>query len=228
MQREQDNLSTGDLDGPLRRLPWPGDGGKPSFLSTNDGNGFVSRMADRVEAQQLDMGENLLAHVQETLRQGSLPEAEWRDVVTALSVALRDALRVAESRGDRLPQTGGRGDESPTTEAVVGRLGTRILNQEPGAVTWAREKAGLTKRALARRVGISEQLAGEIESGRRSATPANLARIAETLNCPMVFLERKRPDITEALAASPPDTGQVEAEPFQMPKESSHADPPQT
>jgi DNA-binding XRE family transcriptional regulator len=68
----------------------------------------------------------------------------------------------------------------------------RTLHQEPEAVTWARHKAGLTKRALARGVGISEQLMGEIESGWRSATPVNLGRIAATLNCPVVLLERKR------------------------------------
>jgi DNA-binding XRE family transcriptional regulator len=73
-----------------------------------------------------------------------------------------------------------------------GRVRPRRLHHEPTAVTWAREKAGLTKRALARTVGISEQLAGEIESGWRSATPANLARIAEALNCPLVLLERKK------------------------------------
>lgn len=67
----------------------------------------------------------------------------------------------------------------------------RALHQEPEAVTWAREKAGLTKRALAGRAGISEQLMGEIESGWRSATPANLRKIADALNCPVVFLERR-------------------------------------
>ncbi|MBM9509802.1 helix-turn-helix domain-containing protein [Actinacidiphila acididurans] len=66
------------------------------------------------------------------------------------------------------------------------------LHHEPAAVTWAREKCGLTKRALAEAVGISEQLMGEIESGWRNATPANLAKIAEALNCPPVVLERKR------------------------------------
>ncbi|BBB00276.1 hypothetical protein RVR_7273 [Actinacidiphila reveromycinica] len=66
------------------------------------------------------------------------------------------------------------------------------LNQEPEAVTWAREKVGLTKRELAADVGISEQLMGEIESGWRSATPSNLAKIAGALNCPLVALERKR------------------------------------
>jgi transcriptional regulator with XRE-family HTH domain len=63
-------------------------------------------------------------------------------------------------------------------------------------VRWAREKAGLTKRALAEHVGISEQLMGEIESGWRSATPANLKKIADALNCPLVALERKRSSTT--------------------------------
>jgi transcriptional regulator with XRE-family HTH domain len=66
------------------------------------------------------------------------------------------------------------------------------LHHEPEAVTWARKKAGLTKRQLARQIGISEQLMGEIESGWRSATPANLIKIADALNCPIVVLERKR------------------------------------
>lgn len=66
------------------------------------------------------------------------------------------------------------------------------LHHEPEAVTWAREKSGLTKRALADLVGISEQLMGEIESGWRSATPANLIKIAQALNCPIIVLECKR------------------------------------
>ncbi|WUH92078.1 helix-turn-helix transcriptional regulator [Streptomyces sp. NBC_00433] len=72
------------------------------------------------------------------------------------------------------------------------RTRPRTLHHEPDAVTWARERAGLTKRALAERVGISEQLMGEIESGWRNATPVNLAKIAQALNCPRVALERKR------------------------------------
>ncbi|WUH93510.1 helix-turn-helix domain-containing protein [Streptomyces sp. NBC_00433] len=76
--------------------------------------------------------------------------------------------------------------------AAASDVSTRRLHQEPEAVTWAREKAGLTKRALARRVGISEQLMGDIESGWRSATPAILMKIAKVVNCPVLFLERKR------------------------------------
>lgn len=66
------------------------------------------------------------------------------------------------------------------------------LHHEPEAVTYAREKAGLTKRQLAEMCGHSEQLQGEIESGWRNATPEKLAKIAEACNCPVVFLERKR------------------------------------
>lgn len=75
--------------------------------------------------------------------------------------------------------------------ATSKRRRPRRLHQEPAAVTYAREKAGLTKRALAGAVGISEQLMSEIESGWRSATPPNLSKIAAALNCPVVFLERK-------------------------------------
>jgi transcriptional regulator with XRE-family HTH domain len=66
------------------------------------------------------------------------------------------------------------------------------LNHEPVAVTYAREKAGLSKAEAARRTGISPALMGEIESGWRNAVPATLKKLAETFNCPVVVLERKR------------------------------------
>lgn len=66
------------------------------------------------------------------------------------------------------------------------------LDHEPAAVTYAREQAGLTKRELARRAGISEQLMGRIENGSRNATPETILKLAQALNCPRVVLERKR------------------------------------
>ncbi|WP_073496761.1 helix-turn-helix domain-containing protein [Actinacidiphila paucisporea] len=75
-------------------------------------------------------------------------------------------------------------------------------------MTWARTKAGLTKRALAQQIGISEALMGEIESGWRSATPANLLKIAAALNCPVVFLERKRSPETPPPPAPGASSGQ--------------------
>lgn len=66
------------------------------------------------------------------------------------------------------------------------------LSHAPAAVTFAREKAGLTKRALAASCGISEQLMCDIEAGRRNATPSNLKKLAQALNCPVVALEAPR------------------------------------
>ncbi|WP_322975432.1 ATP-binding protein [Actinacidiphila bryophytorum] len=83
----------------------------------------------------------------------------------------------------------------------------RRLNQEPEAVTWARARNGLTKRRLAELVGISEQLMGEVESGWRSATPANLAKITEALNCPVVVLERSAHTARTPTAGPRPDCG---------------------
>lgn len=69
------------------------------------------------------------------------------------------------------------------------------LNHEPEAVRFAREKAGLTRTQLAGMLGVSVPLISQIEStgpNARNATPAMLLRIADAVNCPVVFLERKR------------------------------------
>lgn len=66
------------------------------------------------------------------------------------------------------------------------------LDHEPEAVTWARERSGLTKTELAERVGCKVSLITEIEGGTRNATPAMLLKMAGAMNCPVVVLERKR------------------------------------
>lgn len=71
-------------------------------------------------------------------------------------------------------------------------LSKNQLHHLPEAVTWAREKAGLTKTALATECEVSLALISMIESGDRSATPALLLKIAKALNCPVVILERRR------------------------------------
>lgn len=75
------------------------------------------------------------------------------------------------------------------------------LDHDPEAVTYARTKAGLTKTQLAERIGVSLSLISEIEKGTRNATPTNLTRMAEVLNCPVVVLERKRDSTEEGDAA---------------------------
>lgn len=66
------------------------------------------------------------------------------------------------------------------------------LNHEPEAVTYAREKAGLTRTAVAQACGVSLSLISQIEDGKRNASPALLLKLATTLNCPLVVLESKR------------------------------------
>jgi transcriptional regulator with XRE-family HTH domain len=55
--------------------------------------------------------------------------------------------------------------------------------------------AGLTKTALAERIGKSLSLVSEIESGTRNATPEVLRLIADALNCPIVAIQRKRDSV---------------------------------
>lgn len=62
----------------------------------------MSRLADNLESVQLGMAEDLLDNVETTLREDKPSETELAGMVTHLCQALRDALRVAESRGDRL------------------------------------------------------------------------------------------------------------------------------
>ncbi|MFD0074026.1 hypothetical protein ACFVIY_16490 [Streptomyces sp. NPDC127166] len=87
----------------LRLLPWSGPDGKPCFLSTDDTNGYVSRLADNTEAIQLGLAAELLKHASEDLSKGEADPEELRALATDLTAALRDTLRVAESRGHRLP-----------------------------------------------------------------------------------------------------------------------------
>ena len=83
-----------------RLLPWSGHEGKPCYLIADDQGGPVSRLADATESIQLGMGTELLAYARELLP--DTPRGELRFLAERLAEALRDALRVAESRGQRL------------------------------------------------------------------------------------------------------------------------------
>lgn len=88
----------------MRLLPWLGVDGKPCYLDTDaDGASFLSRLADNMEAVQLGMSRDLLENVQKYTAERVPPEADLRAIVSHLCMALADVLRVAESRGDRVP-----------------------------------------------------------------------------------------------------------------------------
>ncbi|MEU0965208.1 hypothetical protein ABZ357_07095 [Streptomyces sp. NPDC005917] len=83
-----------------RLLPWSGPEGKPCFLITDDHGGPLSRLADATESIQLGMGTQLLAHARDMLPDS--PRGDLRFLAERLAEALQDALRIAESRGQRL------------------------------------------------------------------------------------------------------------------------------
>ncbi|KIF68860.1 hypothetical protein HY68_09985 [Streptomyces sp. AcH 505] len=87
----------------LRLLPWSGPEGKPCYLSTDDSGGYLSRLADNTEAVQLGMAGELLEHAAVVLSDQETEPNELRLLATDMSGTLRDVLRVATSRGHRLP-----------------------------------------------------------------------------------------------------------------------------
>lgn len=111
------------LHSELRLLPWSGPDGKPCFLSTDDSNGYLSRLADNTEAIQLGLAAGLLDHATEELSNEEAAPEELRSLATELTEALRDTLRVAKSRGHRLPLPGpdthGNDAEGPTLPAAA-------------------------------------------------------------------------------------------------------------
>ncbi|MEW2604421.1 hypothetical protein AB0894_11505 [Streptomyces sp. NPDC047916] len=87
----------------LRLLPWSGPGGKPCYLSTDDPDGYMSRLADNIEAIQLGTAEKLLKMASETLDDEDADPIQLRRLGNALACALKDVLRVAVSREQLVP-----------------------------------------------------------------------------------------------------------------------------
>ncbi|WP_405597765.1 hypothetical protein OG741_14480 [Streptomyces sp. NBC_01410] len=87
-----------------RLLPWTGPEGKPCYLLTDKGGGYISRVADQIESVQLGMGAELLGHAEAIIDDPRVDAFQLRFLSARLTEALRDAMRVAESRGARLPE----------------------------------------------------------------------------------------------------------------------------
>ncbi|MFE9645545.1 hypothetical protein ACFYO0_15855 [Streptomyces sp. NPDC006365] len=85
-----------------RLLPWPSPDGNPCYLMTDSGGGYVSCLADDLEAVQLAMGADVLGLARAVLDDPVSPYTEVRYAGLRLAECLTDALRVAESRGLRL------------------------------------------------------------------------------------------------------------------------------
>ncbi|MCZ4607746.1 hypothetical protein O3S80_29115 [Streptomyces sp. Lzd4kr] len=86
----------------LRLLPWSGPEGKPCYLNTDDSGGYMSRLADNIEAEQLGTAAELLEQTLDTLEDQETSLEDLRLLAKDLTDALRDVLRVATSRGHLL------------------------------------------------------------------------------------------------------------------------------
>ncbi|CAL9554550.1 hypothetical protein [Streptomyces sp. enrichment culture] len=86
----------------LRLLPWSGPDGKPCYLSTDDSGGYMSRLADNIEAAQLGMATDLLERAADFLGDQDVGRDDLRLMLTEVTRALRDVVRVAASRGHLL------------------------------------------------------------------------------------------------------------------------------
>ncbi|WP_069764269.1 MULTISPECIES: hypothetical protein [Streptomyces] len=86
----------------LRLLPWSGPEGKPCYLSTDDKGGYMSRLADNIEEDQLDAAAILLEHASATLDHQDANPEDLRQLTGELTGILRGVLRIATSRGHLL------------------------------------------------------------------------------------------------------------------------------
>ncbi|MFF2812757.1 hypothetical protein ACFVT2_37425 [Streptomyces sp. NPDC058000] len=140
-------------DRPVARLlPWDGPDGQSCYLLTDRaGAGRVSRYADQVEEVHLSMSLGLLEHAEPLIDDPAADAGQLRFLSAQLSTALRDAVRVAESRGDLLAEYRRRGGTEGAEHA-----------DEPAASAerqWAGAPDGM---------GAPDENGGEGGSGRAS------------------------------------------------------------
>ncbi|GGU90488.1 hypothetical protein GCM10010211_66360 [Streptomyces albospinus] len=98
---------TGHTNSTPRLLPWASPEGKPCFLLPGDGTGYVSRLADRVETEQLGSAAVLVAEARKVLHGRAWTSGELHLLAVELTESLDTVHRVAESRGARLPVADG-------------------------------------------------------------------------------------------------------------------------
>lgn len=87
----------------MRLLPWTTPEGNPCYLSTDSDLSRLSLLADDIEAAQLDSGEQVLMGARALLDDPRAGERAVRFGLTRAVEALADVLRIAVSRGGRIP-----------------------------------------------------------------------------------------------------------------------------
>ncbi|MDQ1046697.1 hypothetical protein [Streptomyces sp. V4I2] len=88
----------------LRLLPWSTPEGNPCYLSTDSDHSRLSQFADDLEEAQIDSGEQVLAGARAVLADPRAGERAVRFALTRAAECLADLLRIAVSRGERIPR----------------------------------------------------------------------------------------------------------------------------
>ncbi|MGW8969759.1 hypothetical protein [Streptomyces platensis] len=102
----------------VRLLPWTSPDGKPCFLA-GDGTGYVSRIADQMEEEQLSSADDLLGEARQVLAARAWTPGELHLLAVELTASLADVRRVARSRGGRLTaERFGYNDDPPPCDLV--------------------------------------------------------------------------------------------------------------
>ncbi|MGP3971876.1 hypothetical protein [Streptomyces sp. 6N223] len=86
-----------------RLLPWETPEGKPCYLSTDDNADLLWRVADEAEEKQLRLADDCLDHAHRVLANPTAGPLTLRVALQRTSTCLSDTLRIADSRGARLP-----------------------------------------------------------------------------------------------------------------------------
>ncbi|MFE9333803.1 hypothetical protein [Streptomyces sp. NPDC006925] len=86
----------------LRLLPWTTDSGKPCYLNGN-ADSTMAMYADAVEENQLEHGHDALTRAVQVIDTAEDEDNERTDALRVATAALSNCLRVADSRGARLP-----------------------------------------------------------------------------------------------------------------------------
>ncbi|MGX4691706.1 ATP-binding protein [Streptomyces sp. JNUCC 63] len=146
----------------VRLLPWTGANGQPCLLLT-DGDGTVSRLADRIEEMQLALGERLLGRSRALLTMRGVPTAgELGILIGQLSDALDDVLRIARSRGARF---GGGPQGLPVTFAPLAFGQFSLPGDDLASAPTVRRQVRDTARSWGLPPGVTDDLetiAGEL------------------------------------------------------------------
>ncbi|MFD5480686.1 hypothetical protein [Streptomyces hawaiiensis] len=107
----------------MRLLPWTGIDGRPCYLSTDDPDSLLSRLADDIEAVQLASAEQVLAGAGAVLGDAGAGEHALRFALVRAVESLGEVLRVAASRGERITHRR-RPDPEPPDCSVTSPSGT--------------------------------------------------------------------------------------------------------